>query len=115
MSDKPTVTYSLAKLRKEVADVEPFSVALSASKIITFPDLMAMESEESDELLARIQTLSSTWGVLDDWLTAEDAKLLRAEKLSRAELLHLVKAAAEYYQRAYGSDGTVGEGSASAS
>jgi hypothetical protein len=109
--DKPTVQYSVAKLSNEVKEVEPFSVALSSSKIITFPDLMAMESEESDELLSRIEKLTSTWGVLDDWLSEEDAALLRAEKLSRVKLLRLVKVASKYYEDAYGD---LGEDAASA-
>jgi len=112
-TDKPTVQFSLAKLRKEVKEVEPFSVALSGSKIITFPDLMAMESEESDELLDRLQSPDkNTWGVLDDWLSRDDATALRAEKLSRAELLHVLKVASSYYEDAYG---TPGNGAASAS
>lgn len=109
--DKPTVQYSIAKLSKEVEEVEPFSVALTNSKIITFPDLMAMESEESEELLERIEQLRSTWGVLDDWLSKDDAAALRAEKLTRAKLLRLLKAASKYYQDAY-SD--LGEDAASA-
>ena len=110
-ADKPTVQYSVAKLSNEVEDVEPFSVALSNSKVITFPDLMAMESEESDELLGRIEKLTSTWGILDDWLSKEDAAALRAEKLTRVKLLRLMKVASKYYQDAYGD---LGEGAASA-
>ena len=111
-ADKPTVQYSLAKLRKEAAEVEPFSVALTGSKIITFPDLMALESEASDELLERVQAPGkNTWAVLDDWLSEGDTKALRAEKLTRAELLRLVKAASHYYTDVYGD---LGEGAASA-
>jgi hypothetical protein len=105
MSDKPNVQFSLAKLRAEVTKPDAFKVALSGSKVITFPDLMAMESAESDALLSRIEKLDSTWGVLNDWLSEDDAKALRAEKLSRAELLHVVKAASSYYQDAYGTEG----------
>ena len=112
-NDKPTVQFSLAKLRKEVKEVEPFSIALSGSKIITFPDLNAMESEESDELLDRLESPGkNTWAVLDDWLSKDDAKALRAEKLSRAELIHVVATASNYYKGEYGD---LGEGTASAS
>jgi hypothetical protein len=110
--DKPTIHASLSNLRKEVVRPDVFRIALSGSKTITFPDLMAIESEESDELLARIEKLDSTWGVLDDWLSKGDAEALRAEKLSRAELLHVVKVASKYYEEQYG---TAGEGAASAS
>lgn len=112
-ADKPTVHLSLANLKKEVVRPDEFKIALSGSKIIAFPDLNAIESEASDELLERIETPGkNTWGVLDDWLSKDDAKALRAEKLTRAELLHVVKAASKYYQDAYGD---LGKDAASAS
>jgi len=40
--DKPTVHLSISSLRKEVAKPEAFRVALSGSKVITFPDLFAL-------------------------------------------------------------------------
>lgn len=112
-TDKPTVHSSLSQLRKEVKKVEPYSIALSGSKIITFPDLNAMESEESDKLLERLESPGkNTWAVLDDWLSKDAAKALRAEKLSRAELIHVVAAASNYYKDEYGD---LGNGNASAS
>lgn len=110
--DKPTVHLSLSQLRKEVVKPDAFRIALSGSKTITFPDLNAMESEESDELLARIEKKESSWDVLNDWLSPADAAALKAEKLSRAEIKHVIEAAGNYYQEAYG---TPGNGSASAS
>lgn len=105
-SDKPTVHLSLAALRKEVAKPEVFQLALSSSKVITFPDLNAMESEASDALVERIDAAGkNTWGVLDDWLSPADAKALRGEKLTRAELLHVLKAASNYYKEFYGDSG----------
>jgi len=112
-TDKPTVHLSLANLKKEVVRPDEFKISLSGSKIISFPDLMAMESVESDELLERLDSPGkNTWGVLDDWLSEGDAKALRAEKLTRAELLHVVKTASKYYQDAYGD---LGKDAASAS
>lgn len=112
-TDKPTVHLSLSSLRKEVVRPDEFKISLSGSKIISFPDLMAMESEASDELLERIDSQSgNTWAVLDDWLSEADAKSLRAEKLTRAELLHVLKTASKYYQDAYGD---LGKDAASAS
>jgi len=111
-ADKPTVHLSLSQLRKEVVKPDPFRISLSNSKVITFPDLNAMESAESDELLARIEKKDSSWDVLNDWLSPADAEALRAEKLSRAEIKHVIEAAGNYYQAAYGD---AGNGSASAS
>ena len=112
MADKPTVQFSLTKLRKELATVDPFKISLSGSKVITFPDVNAMEAEASDEIAERIANPKSAWGILDDWLSEADAKSLRAEKLSRAELMRLIEVAGNYYTDAYG---TAGEGTASAS
>jgi len=110
--DRPTVHASLKALRAEIEKPEPYAIALSNSKIVTFPDLNAMESESSDELLEKIESGRKNWEVLDEWLSPEDAKALREEKLSRAELVHVMKVASKYYQDHYG---TAGEGTASAS
>jgi hypothetical protein len=112
-TDKPTVHLSLSALRKEVEKPEVFQIALSNSKTITFPDLNAMESEASDALVERIDAAGkNNWEILDDWLSPADAKALRAEKLTRAELLHVIKAASNYYKEFYGDSGN---GAASAS
>lgn len=111
--DKPKVHATLASLRKETIEKpEPYAIALSNSKVITFPDLNAMESEESDKLLAKIEAGRNNWASLKQWLSPEDAKALREENLTRAELVHVMKSASSYYQDHYG---TAGEGSASAS
>lgn len=111
-TDKPTVQFSISQLRKEVVRPDPFRISLSGSKVITFPDVNAMESAESDELLSRIEKNEVVWGVLDDWLSAKDAEALRAEKLTRAELKHVMDAAGSYYKEFYGD---AGNGAASAS
>lgn len=110
--DKPTVHASLSALRKEITKPEPYSIALSNSKIITFPDLNAMESEASDELLEKVESGRNNWAVLNEWLSPADAKALKEEKLTRAELVHVMKVASKYYQDHYGP---AGEGVASAS
>lgn len=111
-NDKPTVHASLSALRKEIDAPEPYAIALSKSKIITFPDLNSMESEASDELLEKLESGRNNWSVLNEWLSPEDAKALKEEKLTRAELVHVMRAASKYYQDHYG---TAGEGIASAS
>jgi hypothetical protein len=110
--DKPTIQYSLSQLRKEVTKPDAFKIALSGSKIITFPDVNAMDSEASDELLEKIENPKTAWEVLDEWLSPADNKTLRAEKLSRAELLKLIHVAGGYYRSHYDK---LGEDDASAS
>ncbi|WP_336715332.1 hypothetical protein [Arthrobacter sp. USHLN218] len=112
MADKPTVHLSLAKVRKEVEKPEPFGVGLSNSKIVTFPDLFAMESVEAEEIFASLNQTSTNWTILRRWLPEDDANALKAEKLSVRELATVVQAAVKYYEDAYGESGN---GSASAS
>lgn len=112
-ADKPVVQFTLASIRKDAKKVDVLKVGLSGSKIITFPDLMAAESEESEMKLAAIEACGDrTWEGLDLWLSEADAALLRAEKLSRADLIRLLRNASKYYKDAYGD---LGNGTASES
>lgn len=103
--DKPVVQYSIAQLNKEVDIADPFQVALSNSKIITFPDVYAIEAEGAEELLENIRSDSSNWKLLRKWLSPEDADALKAEKLALIKLVRLVKAAVAYYEEFYGKPG----------
>jgi hypothetical protein len=110
--DKPTVHLSLTALRKEVAKPDPFRVSLTGSKLITFPDLFALESTEAETVFSSLSQNASNWEALDKWLSADDSKALRAEKLSVRELAAVVQAAIAYYEQTVG---TAGNGTASAS
>lgn len=105
MADKPTVHLTLSKLRKEIVKPEPFQVALSASKIITFPDVYDMESVEAEEIFASLNHNATNWGVLSKWLSEKDAAALKAEKLSVRELAAVVQAAIAHYEGSYGDAG----------
>lgn len=112
-NDKPTIHLTLASLRKEIVAAEPLQMALSGSKIITFPDVYAMESTEAEVIFGRINRGDATnWTVINKWLSKDDAAALKAEKLSLIELATVMRAAVKYYEDIYG---TPGEGSASAS
>jgi len=111
-ADKPTVHLSVAKIRKETVNPEVFQVALSGSKIMTFPDLYALESVEAEEIFASLNRNSTNWTVLNKWLPKKDADALKAEKLSVRQLAAVVQAAVAYYEDAYGKPG---EGDASES
>lgn len=110
--DKPTVHLSLNSLRKEVAKPDPFRVALTGSKTITFPDLFALESTEAENVFGSLSQNAGNWEALDKWLSKPDAAALRAEKLSVRELAAVVQAAIQYYEQTVG---TAGNGTASAS
>ena len=113
MADKPVVQFTLASIRKDIKKVEVLRVGVSGSKTVTFPDLMAMQTEESDVLLEKLSARGKrTWSLLEEWLSAEDVNLLRAEKLTRAELLTVIGNASKYYEHQYGD---LGNDTASAS
>lgn len=111
MSDTPNIQLSLAKLRKEVKKAEVLKMALSGSKVITFPDIYAMESTEAEGIFARLNQNATNWTVIRKWLSTEDADALKAEKLTVLELETVMRAAVRYYEDTYG---TAGEGNASA-
>lgn len=111
-TDKPTVHLSLANLRKETVNPDPFVVALTGSKRVTFPDLFAMESVEAEEVFASLNRSATNWSALERWLSKGDAAALKAEKLSVRELAAVVQAAISYYEGTYGKSG---EDNASAS
>ena len=110
--DKPNVQLSLASLRKEVTKPEVLRMSLSASKVITWPDLYDMESDEAEEVFAGLNRNATNWKFLGQWLSANDCAALKSEKLTVRELTTVVQAAVQYYEAAYGNSG---EGSASAS
>lgn len=103
--DKPIVHASLAALRKEVTDPDPYRVALTGSKVITFPDIYAMESVAAEEIFAGLNRNATNWVVLGKWMSKDDCAALKAEKLSLRLLSTVVQAAIAYYETSYGNAG----------
>lgn len=104
-ADKPVVHLSLSKLRKELVKPEVFQVALSGSKIITFPDLYDMESTEAEQTFSALNRNATNWEALSKWLSEKDTEALKAEKLSVRELAAVVQAAIAHYEGSYGDAG----------
>ena len=104
MADKPNVQLSLAQVRKSIVKPEVFRVALSNSKVITFPDLYELESSEAEEIFASLNMNATNWKVLEKWLSPADAKALKAEKLTIRELGHVVNAAVNHYEESVRGD-----------
>lgn len=105
MADKPVVHLSLAKVRKDLVKPEVFQVALSGSKIITFPDLYDMESVEAEETFGALNRNMTSWDAIGKWLSAKDVAALKAEKLSIRELSAVIQAAVTHYETSYGDAG----------
>lgn len=103
--DTPNVQFSIAKLRKEVEHAETLRMPLSGSKIMAWPDIYAMDSEAAEVLFEKINANRTNWKLLAEWLTPEDCKALKAEKLTLMELNHVVSFAVDYYEAFYGKPG----------
>lgn len=110
--DTPSVQYSIPNIRKKVKKAELLRMSLSGSKIITFPDLYAQDSQEAEELMDRIDRDAGNWKLLEEWLSEADVKALKAEHLSLIELSTVIRTATKYYEDFYGDKG---EGDASES
>lgn len=89
---------SLTELRKEIAKPDPFRVALTATKTITFPDLFALESTAAESVFDALSRNATNWSAIETWLSEKDAAVLRAEKLNVRELGAVVQAAISYYE-----------------
>lgn len=105
-TDKIQPTASLKAIKREVKKPEPYRLALSDSKVITFPDIFDQDSEAAETLMAQWQTGQLThWQFLDQWLSEKDAAALRKERLTLRELLAVVQSAQTYYEGIWGTQG----------
>lgn len=108
MSDKPKIHASLASLEVEAAP-EPFKFGLSGGKVITFPDPGDMDWLEAEAFMQDIAGQPNSI-VFEKWLSAEDFKKLKAEKLSLRQVTAISTAVGQHYQGIFGGPG---EGDAS--
>lgn len=107
MADKPSnITTTLKSLAAEAKDPDPYSIALSDSKVITFPDPLALEGDEGEQFLSDFERMTPG-DALKKWLPEKDNAALREEKLTLRQRRHLVQSVLRYYQ---GGLGDAGEG-----
>lgn len=111
--DKPSINLSLAALEAEVAKPEPFVLALSGGKRITFPDLFDMPADEAEAFFADIETPGKhDFEFLAKWLSKADFEAYKAAKVPLRVHRALMQRVFSYYEQTVG---TPGEGPASAS
>lgn len=111
--DKPNINLTLASLEAEIAKPEPFVVALSGSKRITFPDLYDMPAEEALEFFKDSETAGrNDFVFLEKWLSKADFEAYKAARVPLRTHAALIERVMDYYQQTVG---TPGEGNASAS
>ena len=116
MADKPTINLTLAKLKEETKSAaEPFKLGLSGGKVVTFPDFYnSNDAEWSETVINELNNRNrvAVWPALGKWLSESDVEKLKAEKLTLMQLMKIIAAASEHYEKFYG---TPGESDASAS
>lgn len=105
VQDRPVVQATLSSLIQQVERPEEYRIALPDSTIITFPDLYAKDSQDAERIFENIGRNSTNWKVLRKWMTPADADALAAQKLTLAELNHVVTSASAYYEEFYGTPG----------
>ncbi|OMH30655.1 hypothetical protein [Tersicoccus sp. Bi-70] len=111
MADKPSnITATLKSLAAEAGDPDPFKISLSDSKVVTFPDPLAMDPDEAEIFIEELQTRKPSY-VLAKWLPAEDVEAIRAQKLNYRQQRHLLQSVVRYYE---GGLADAGEGPGSA-
>lgn len=103
MSDKPTIHASLSSLDLEDAP-EPFRFGLSGGKTVTFPDPGEMDWLEAEDFMADVQGQSNS-KVFQRWLSAEDFKKIKAEKLTLRQAAAIARQVGEHYRGIFGDSG----------
>ena len=113
MADKPNVNLSLAALEAEIGKPEPFVLALSGSKRITFPDLYDIPVDEAEEFFKDLEeSKGGDLAMFEKWLSKADFAAYKAAKIPLRVHAALAKKVTDYYQQ---SMGDAGEDAASAS
>lgn len=78
MTDSKKPDDVLSKLDVDIA--EPYVLALSGNKRVTFPSPMEMNALEADEFMAALNTPGRINDFFKMWLSEDDYDKLRAEK-----------------------------------
>ena len=112
-NDKPNVNLSLAALEAEATKPEPFVLALTGSKRITFPDLYDLPVDEATEFFDDLAANGQTdLDFLAKWLSKADFEAYKAAKVPLRTHKVLIQRVLAYYQQTVGDEGN---GAASAS
>lgn len=113
MADKPNINLTLAALEAEVDQPEPFVLALTGSKRITFPDIFNMPADEAESFFADLENSNEKdFTFLAKWLSKADFESYKAAKVPLRVHSALIQKVLSYYNPTMGDSG---EGAASAS
>lgn len=99
-NDKLQVNDSLKSLDSE-ASVGPYRFALSGNKIITFLSPEEMPWEEAEELMLMVSTAAPS-ELFQKWLSEDDHKKFKDEKLNLKQVIELSKKIANHFEAFFG-------------
>ncbi|MFF5793678.1 hypothetical protein ACFY5D_16655 [Paeniglutamicibacter sp. NPDC012692] len=86
------------------SDVQPYRMALSKNKIITFPNPADMPWDEAEEFMAQITSPDvSISDVFKGWLSEEDYQKLIDEKLTMAQVTKLAQNVSAHFESVFGT------------
>lgn len=104
-ADTLTPTLTLAALNKldGAADPTPFTFGID-SRVITFPDPMAMSVQDTEEFMADIEGATALSEVLHRWVSDDDYQLITSSMTTR-QVSVLVRQVSEHYQQFLGARG----------
>lgn len=102
--DKPIVNLTFSKLDKEEIP-QPFVYVTKANHRVVFPDIFDMEADEGSQFLSEVERSSDDDAVLKKWLSDEDYKAYKADKLTLRQRMRLMETVMNFYQSSLGTPG----------
>lgn len=111
-NDKPIGNIKRVKISDE-RNQDPAQYPLANGRLVTFPDIFDMPTEEAEDFLDQLDEASRAGKispVLKRWLSPEDYEALNAEYPTIRKLKPVFYAVMDYYQGVWGNQG---EGDAS--
>lgn len=106
-NDKPIGTIKRVTLSDEL-NQDPATYPLSNGKLVTFPDIFDMRTEEAEEFLDQMNQAARDGKispVLKKWLSADDYEALDAEYPTMRKIRPVFYAVMNYYQGVWGDQG----------
>lgn len=109
-NDKPLGNIKRVKIENEV-NPDPAQYPLKSGKLVTFPDIFDLPTEEAENLLDEMNAAANNGKVspfLKKWLSKEDYTALDAEYPTMRMVRPVFYAVMNYYQGTWGEEGEDG-------
>lgn len=106
-NDKPLGNIKRVQLEDEI-NQDPAQYPLKSGKLVTFPDIFDMPTEDAENFLDEMDSAGRAGKVsqiLKKWLSPEDYKALDAEYPTLRKIKPVFEAVMNYYMGIWGSTG----------